>query len=195
MKSTDSESVHNFITKVLSFGKRKPKTRDHYARFNRRMLAATIDSIILLLFLPLINRLAPIDTASMEGYTIDPEDPQAGQHLLLHVLGNQQFLQSWFTNFFMQMLFWCVFSAIFLHFFSATPGKMVLRMKVVNAEDEGRINDLQVFLRSFGYLVSSVFFGLGFFWISFNKRRRGWHDILADTVVINLPVQFWKKSP
>jgi uncharacterized RDD family membrane protein YckC len=46
-------------------------------------------------------------------------------------------------------------------------------------------------------LVSALFFCLGFLWIGLNKRKRGWHDYLADTVVINLPLTFkmpWSKK-
>lgn len=193
----DTAPVKKIIDTVLNYGKKKPKLRDKYAGFNRRMLAVTIDSFILLLFLPLINRLAPINTSALESYSVDPGDPKASSHLLMHILGNQEFMVSWFANFFMQMLFWCIYSAIFLHFYSATPGKILLRMKVVDAKTEGQISDLQVFGRSFGYLVSALFFCLGFLWIGLNKRKRGWHDYLADTVVINLPLTFkmpWSKK-
>lgn len=187
----------DFLTKLDPFRLfhlgRKQRPYSKYARFNRRMLAATIDSILLLLALPLVNRLAPVNMQALENYTVDPEDPQAARHFLMYALGNQPFLQSWFENFFLQMLAWCVFSALCLHFWSATPGKMLLRMKVVNAKTEGRMSDLQVFLRSFGYLLSAAFFGLGFFWIAFNKRRRGWHDYLAGTVVIDQPLP-WRKE-
>ena len=189
----DAEPVKKIVDTLLSYGKKKPKVHEKYVRFNRRMLAVTIDSFILMLFLPLINRITPVDTDALAGYTLDPDDPHAGSRLIMHVLNNQEFLTSWFANFFMQMLVWCVFSAVFLHFFSATPGKMVLRMKVVDAKTEGRINDMQVFLRSLGYLISTACFGLGFVWICVNKKRRGWHDYLADTVVISLPMPWAKK--
>jgi uncharacterized RDD family membrane protein YckC len=190
----NKENVGNFLDRLLDFGQRKRKKADKYTSFNRRMLAVTIDSVILMVFLPLINTLAPLKTDALQEYTIDPNDPQASQHLMLHMLHSQSFMESWFTNFFMQMLFWCVFSAICLHFWSATPGKMLLRMKVVDSRTEGRINDLQVFLRSFGYLISAAFFCIGFIWIAFNKKHRGWHDYLAETVVINLPMPWQKKK-
>jgi uncharacterized RDD family membrane protein YckC len=193
----DTAPVKKIADTLLSYGRKKTKPRDKYAGFNRRMLAASIDSFILLLFLPLINRLSPINTEALGGYSVDPGDPQASSHLLMHILGNQEFLVSWFANFFMQILFWCVYSTIFLHFYSATPGKILLRMKVVDAKTEGQISDLQVFGRSFGYLVSATFGCLGFLWIGLNKRKRGWHDYLGDTVVINLPLTFampWSKK-
>jgi uncharacterized RDD family membrane protein YckC len=190
--STETKPAKFNLSKILDYG-RKPRVPSKYASFNRRMLAATLDSILLLAFLPLANILAPVQTTTLGKYTIDENDPESARKFLLHVLSNPEFVQSWASNFMMQILFWCVFSAICWHFWSATPGKMLLRMKIVDAKTEGRISDLQIFLRSFGYLISATVFCLGFFWIGLNKKRRGWHDYLGDTVVINLPLIPWKK--
>jgi uncharacterized RDD family membrane protein YckC len=32
--------------------------------------------------------------------------------------------------------------------------------------------------------VSSLVFYLGFIWILVDKRRRGWHDLIAGTVMV-----------
>lgn len=194
-KSEPATGVHRAFSRILEYGKPKKKQQSKYPTFNRRMLAATIDSILLLAFTPLVNILAPIQMESLGHYTIDPNDPHSSQRFLMYVLNNEEFVRSWTSNFMMQMVFWCVYSAIFWHFWSATPGKMLLRMKVVDSKTEGRINDLQVFLRAAGYLISATFFCLGFFWIAFNKKRRGWHDYLGDTVVINLPLDEWTLNP
>jgi uncharacterized RDD family membrane protein YckC len=41
--------------------------------------------------------------------------------------------------------------------------------------------------RYLGYFVSTIPFGLGLFWIGWDKRKQGWHDKLAGTVVIRAP--------
>jgi uncharacterized RDD family membrane protein YckC len=64
-----------------------------------------------------------------------------------------------------------------------TPGKMLLGLQVVSVEG-GRISFGTAFLRSVGYLVSSLVFCLGYIWIAFDKRKQGWHDKIAGTVVI-----------
>jgi uncharacterized RDD family membrane protein YckC len=187
------EPARRIADTLLNFGRKKKKPRDRFAGFNRRMMAVTIDSLLLLFLTPLVNRLAPLNTEALQGYVIDPDDPHAGRHLLAHIFGNQEFMMSWFSNFMLQMVFWAFFSAIFLHFYSATPGKLLLRMKVVDVRTEGPITDRQVLLRSFGYLVSSAPACLGFLWIAVNKKRRGWHDYMAGTAVINLPMP-WNKG-
>jgi len=38
--------------------------------------------------------------------------------------------------------------------------------------------------RYFGYFLASIPLGLGLLWVAFDKRKQGWHDKLAGTVVI-----------
>ncbi|MHB8137381.1 MAG: RDD family protein [Smithellaceae bacterium] len=64
-----------------------------------------------------------------------------------------------------------------------TPGKMLMGLQVVSA-DGTPITFGIAFLRSVGYLVSSVVFCLGFIWIAFDQKKQGWHDKIAGTVVI-----------
>jgi uncharacterized RDD family membrane protein YckC len=72
---------------------------------------------------------------------------------------------------------------------SATPGKMIMRLKVVDAKTEQPISVIQCILRAMAYFVSGSLFLLGFFWIILDKKRQGWHDKIADTVVVTVP---WK---
>ena len=67
----------------------------------------------------------------------------------------------------------------------------MLRIKIVDAKTEQPITDRQILIRICGYVVSSVFFFLGFFWIGVDKRRQGWHDKMADTLVVVVP---WKQN-
>jgi len=73
---------------------------------------------------------------------------------------------------------------LFWRFRGATPGKMFLKAKIVNARDLGRPSTGQLTGRFFAYLISFIPACLGFLWIAFDKRKQGWHDKLAGTVVI-----------
>jgi uncharacterized RDD family membrane protein YckC len=64
-----------------------------------------------------------------------------------------------------------------------TPGKMLLGLQVVSANGEP-ISYGVAFLRSAGYFVSGFIFCLGYIWIGLDKRKQGWHDKIAGTVVI-----------
>jgi uncharacterized RDD family membrane protein YckC len=66
----------------------------------------------------------------------------------------------------------------------ATPGKMVIHARIVDAETLGKPTSGQLIGRYLAYYLSLLPFGLGFFWVGWDKRKQGWHDKLAGTVVI-----------
>jgi uncharacterized RDD family membrane protein YckC len=68
--------------------------------------------------------------------------------------------------------------------YSGTPGKMLLDCEIVDARTGEQIDFKQIILRYLGYIVSALPFGLGFLWIMLDKRKQGWHDKIAGTVVI-----------
>jgi len=85
---------------------------------------------------------------------------------------------------------WLFFLALTIGYFTyfhgatgRTPGKMILGLKVIG-EDGTPLTFGVAFLRSVGYLISSVVLNLGFLWVAFDKKKQGWHDKIAGTVVI-----------
>lgn len=69
-------------------------------------------------------------------------------------------------------------------FWMATPGKLLMDCQIVDAGTVTKASLGQLILRYFAYLLSIIPFGLGFLWIVFDKRNQGWHDKLANTLVI-----------
>ena len=67
---------------------------------------------------------------------------------------------------------------------SATPGKMIVGIKIVNAGTLSKPSLGACFGRYVSYLVSAIPFCLGFLWVAWGKNKRGWHDKLAGTAVI-----------
>ena len=67
---------------------------------------------------------------------------------------------------------------------SATPGKMLIDAIIVDADTLGPPSKWQLFVRYLGYYVSIFPFCLGLFWVGWDKRKQGFHDKLAHTVVI-----------
>jgi uncharacterized RDD family membrane protein YckC len=65
----------------------------------------------------------------------------------------------------------------------ATPGKMLLGLRVVQASGEPLTFGL-AFLRWVGSIVSKIILYLGFLWIAFDRRKQGWHDKIAATLVV-----------
>lgn len=76
---------------------------------------------------------------------------------------------------------------LFLNFKSATPGKMLLKLKVVDEHTLNKLTFKQSIIRYLSYYISLLGFFIGFFWIFFNKKNQGWHDKIAKTIVIKLP--------
>jgi uncharacterized RDD family membrane protein YckC len=67
----------------------------------------------------------------------------------------------------------------------ATLGQRAMGIRVVRAVDGGPLSGSQAVLRYIGFFASSAVFDLGFIWVAFEPRKRGWHDMIADTVVIH----------
>ena len=62
-----------------------------------------------------------------------------------------------------------------------TPGKRVLGLRVMRA-DGTRLRLGNALRRQVGYWISAIFY-LGFLWILFDDKRRGFHDKIAGTIV------------
>ena len=67
---------------------------------------------------------------------------------------------------------------------SATPGKLVLKGVIVDADTLEKPALWQWLVRYFGYFVSVILLFLGFLWVGWDARKQGFHDKLARTVVI-----------
>jgi uncharacterized RDD family membrane protein YckC len=67
----------------------------------------------------------------------------------------------------------------------ATLGMRVMNIRVVRSADGGPLTKQQAILRTFGYWVSGAVLYLGYVWILIDDHRQGWHDKIADTVVID----------
>ena len=81
-------------------------------------------------------------------------------------------------------LFYIFWTLSFWYFFQATPGKMAVKTKIVDAKTGEPPHMGQYIGRYFAYILSALACGLGFLWIAWDSRKQGWHDKLAGTVVI-----------
>ena len=73
---------------------------------------------------------------------------------------------------------------LFWHYRSATPGKILLNMKIVDAVTGEPPSTWQWVGRYLAYYVSAIPLFLGMIWVGIDKRKQGWHDKLAGTVVV-----------
>jgi uncharacterized RDD family membrane protein YckC len=87
------------------------------------------------------------------------------------------------------LLGWPLGALYYVYFWSnhaATPGKMMLGLRVVMAETGEYMDAGQAILRYVGYIVSGLALGLGFLWIIWDPKKQGWHDKIAKTTVVKI---------
>ena len=82
-----------------------------------------------------------------------------------------------------QFVFPAVYTTWFLGKYSATPGKMACKVKVVTA-DGGRVSYARALGRHFAKWISWMILGIGFIMAAFDDERRTLHDRICDTRVI-----------
>ena len=132
-----------------------------YAGFWMRFLASLVDGIILMaITMPLMYFFYGDELLYNEAFIKGPAD------------------------FVLTYVFPLVATVLFWKYKSATPGKMVLRIKIVDAKTGGSLSTGQSVGRYFAYIISTIPLLLGYFWIIWDGKKQGWHDKLAGTVVV-----------
>ncbi len=79
-----------------------------------------------------------------------------------------------------------IYHTFFVWMYGATPGKMLLKIKIVSIEDFEKPNMINSFIRATVRIVSEMIFYLGFLWAIFDSVNQTWHDKAAKTVVVNV---------
>jgi uncharacterized RDD family membrane protein YckC len=132
-----------------------------YVGFWPRVGAALIDTVLVLMIC------APLVTAIY-----------GRQYWVSEALiqGPADFLINWVLPAIAVVVFWI--------YRQATPGKMAISARIVDAETGAKPGTGQLVVRYLGYYVSIVPLMLGILWVAFDPRKQGWHDKLARTVVV-----------
>ena len=99
-------------------------------------------------------------------------------------LDNPEYLADLQIKMYLMHLFFLVVIVACWNYLAATPGKLLFKASLANAADFKPASNMQLIIRAFVYIPSFLLFGLGFFWIGVDKRKQGWHDKLARTVVV-----------
>jgi uncharacterized RDD family membrane protein YckC len=132
-----------------------------YVGFWLRVVAALIDTVLLLIVcLPLVSLVYG------EDYWTSPEMLQ----------GPADFLINWVLPAIAVVLFWI--------YRQATPGKMAVGARIVDARTGGKPSSGQLVGRYLAYYLSILPLMLGIFWVGWDRRKQGFHDKLAGTVVV-----------
>ncbi len=79
---------------------------------------------------------------------------------------------------------WLLYGMAFVAWWAATPGKRIMKLAVVQ-QNGSPVGWTHAFARALFSLVSCGFLAVGYLWAFFEKDRRGWHDLLAGTKVVD----------
>jgi uncharacterized RDD family membrane protein YckC len=156
----------------------EPPAKIEYVGFWSRALASLIDTLLSTLIVwPVVTAIygheEEIDSSLLNG------SADTLSSILLTSMapkGPLDVLVSWVLPAVAIVAFWLARQA--------TPGKMLIHARIVDAETFGKPTAGQLIGRYLAYYVSLLPFALGFFWVGWDKRKQGWHDKLAGTVVI-----------
>ena len=134
-----------------------------YAGFWARAIATIIDSILwLMVALPSLYLIYGMKYFSAANSSM--------------IAGPADALINWIIPIFVILAFW--------YYKQATPAKILLKMKIVDAQTGNAPTLTQFIIRYLAYIPSMLVFGLGFLWVAWDQRKQGWHDKLAGTVVV-----------
>ena len=132
-----------------------------YVGFWPRVGAALIDTLLLAcITLPLLTAIYGDAYWAGESFIKGPAD----------------FLISWVFPAVAVVAFWMARQA--------TPGKLAISARIVDAKTGETASTGQLVGRYLGYYVSTLPLFLGLIWVAFDARKQGWHDKLAGTVVV-----------
>lgn len=143
------------------------QTEQHYAYagFWVRVVATLIDVLIISIVLfPLVYGLMLMGVVSD-----DWASPYNGNDFLWDTLSS--LAQGIFTVF-------CWLK------FAGTPGKRLLKLKVLDEKTGNPLTLGQAVLRYIAYLPAIFVLFLGLIWVAFDGKKQGWHDKIAKTVVV-----------
>ncbi len=90
-----------------------------------------------------------------------------------------------YLDFFITYIFPMLAVLLFWTFRQATPGKMVCKIRLINARTGGKPGGLQLIWRYFAYFFAALPLGVGFLMIAIDPRKQGLHDKLSRICVVH----------
>ncbi|MFZ5778842.1 MAG: RDD family protein [Pseudomonadota bacterium] len=138
-----------------------------YGGFWIRFVAYLLDAILLTIISGIVWSFFGITMWEIDWESPDPGMQYSQVNLVSFVIG------------------WLYFALMESSERGATVGKMVLGLRVVTG-DYQRLTFMNATGRYFAKILSALIFCIGFIMIAFTDKKRGLHDIIANTLVIKV---------
>jgi len=85
---------------------------------------------------------------------------------------------------YLSFIVWIIYCSIMeASSYEGTFGKKIVGIKVID-DDENPLTIGKSITRNMAKIISYIGLILGFIWVLFDKKRRGWHDMIAKTYVV-----------
>lgn len=109
--------------------------------------------------------------------------------ILLGIYGNEyltsQDMVKGPAHFFISYVFPAAATIALWVLIGGTPGKLICGLRVVDVQTGDRLALWQGIVRYLGYFVSMIPLFLGILWVGWDKRKQGFHDKLARSLVVH----------
>lgn len=170
-KFVSAEHKEEFFQRLRE-GVQQPGTMV-YGNFWPRVLAKLIDGIVGWIAAMAINFVLAMLFFGQFIFQPKPNNP----------LVNGKFWAFQGTAFLLSLCFGLAYYWFFLNRYAATPGKMVLGLKVVRGNGTA-LSTGRIIGRFFAERLSAMILCIGYIMVAFDAERRGLHDQICDTRVI-----------
>ncbi|WP_265037634.1 RDD family protein [Wolbachia endosymbiont (group A) of Anomoia purmunda] len=179
-------SIFSFINIIQKV--KKDENGICYVTGLRRYISVLLDLIIIALFLQFcsqaLNQLFTNSEDSKILSQIDAKSPMQAPLSIEEKTTQSRLGKLWILNQIVQFIMLFCYVAYMWVRFAATPGKLLLGLRVVDAQTFEKMTLKQATKRFFSFILSVAPLFLGFLWSNFNKRCQTWHDKIAGTVVV-----------
>jgi uncharacterized RDD family membrane protein YckC len=161
-----------------------------YVDFSPRMYASIIDVLwTAVLVAPLSWVTVSIYGESKVHKILDEQYTTGGQEAVVSYLleeGMMLMVQDSITRETPAMIILASIIILFWIRSAATPGKLLLNMKIIDYKTGNPPSTWQCIVRALSYHVSALPLCLGFMMINWNKNNRALHDFIAGTAIIRM---------
>lgn len=191
--------------KIMDFvlRRRPPKEKSPYAGYSERMFAAAADLMFVMMVLrrpfemvdsaisPHLNAEIAKSLLYESMQDVSYQGPLAQFNAFINIVFGSDIWIYVGLNHGLAACMIVALLSIMQFYFRTTPGKWLMGLKLTKQDLETQPNLPQLLLRYIICIFSSAFLMVGFLWVIFHKKHRAWHDIAANTYVIDTRPRGW----
>lgn len=100
-----------------------------------------------------------------------------GDFLAVMGIMNSAFFQIVFLKF--------LYQTFFVWYYGATIGKLIVKIRVIDFDDFGKVTLMNSAVRSAGRIISEMIFYIGFLIAFYTESKQTFHDKFGKTLVVN----------